>query len=196
MSGCRFISVWLSIVALIGLCLMIQTGCDRWVFVTESAHTGDLGGLEGADAICQAEAVEAGLLGTYIAWISTTDVGPADRFAHPPASNYMLVDGTIIATNWDDLTDGRLLHGIDLTATGVLTWEGVWTNTKFHDGSPYNIYGNPAEDSCNEWTSASGNHLGAFGSSYNSGPEWTQVGFTPNVQCSNLLHFYCFLDQF
>lgn len=37
------------------------------VFVTSTSHTGNLGGLAGADAICQARANEAGLKGNFVA---------------------------------------------------------------------------------------------------------------------------------
>jgi hypothetical protein len=40
------------------------------VFVTSTVHDGNLGGLAGADAICNSLASDAGLPGTYKAWLS------------------------------------------------------------------------------------------------------------------------------
>ena len=53
------------------------------VFVTSTTHTGNLGGLDGADAICQARA-ESGPAapGTYKAWLSTAAESAASS-PHP-----------------------------------------------------------------------------------------------------------------
>ena len=92
-------------------------GTDGWlcecvncktVFVTSTKHTGNLGGQAGADAICQSRASAAGLAGTFLAWISEGSIDePRDRFTQSSAS-YRRVDGTTIASNWDDLIDGHL----------------------------------------------------------------------------------------
>src|SRR5690606_31062308 len=66
--------------------------CDgeyNYAFVTSQAYKGDLGGLEGADSICNELAADAGLPGTYVAWlsISTTDarsrLGDASGWIRP-----------------------------------------------------------------------------------------------------------------
>src|SRR5437868_4155746 len=61
------------------------------VFVTSTRYTANLGGLAGADAICQAHATDAGLPGTYRAWISTAAEAPATRFGG--ARGWARVDG-------------------------------------------------------------------------------------------------------
>jgi hypothetical protein len=53
----------------------------NFVFVTSRAYTGNLGGLAGADAICQTHAAEAGLPGTYVAWLATSTVTAPSRLA-------------------------------------------------------------------------------------------------------------------
>ena len=50
------------------------------VFVTSTTHNGNLGGVAGADAICNARAAAAGLPGSYLAWISMADDDPEFRF--------------------------------------------------------------------------------------------------------------------
>jgi len=40
------------------------------VFTTSTFHQGNLGGLAGADAICNARAAEASLPGIYMAWLA------------------------------------------------------------------------------------------------------------------------------
>src|SRR5262249_42934796 len=49
---------------------VITDGVPKRVFVTSTTHDGNLGGLDGADAICASLAANAGLSGTYKAWLS------------------------------------------------------------------------------------------------------------------------------
>lgn len=48
------------------------------VFITSTAYTGDLGGLEGGDAKCQLAADAAGLGGSFVAWLSMSFLGAGD----------------------------------------------------------------------------------------------------------------------
>jgi hypothetical protein len=52
------------------------------VFVTSTTQTGNLGGLSGADQICNDRAVAAGLTGNYLAWLSTSSMDAIDRFSN------------------------------------------------------------------------------------------------------------------
>ena len=91
-----------------------------------------------ADQRCQTLAQQAGLSGSYKSWISgrvDTGAGPlphgvVGRFAQS-SGPYVLVNGTKVADNWADLTDGSLDHAIDLTEQGtpVGSEARVWTNT-------------------------------------------------------------------
>ena len=85
----------------------VLTITHKNVFVTSQSHNGDFGGLTGADAFCQSLALTAGLSGTYKAWLSDTTGSPATRFAQASVP-YRLVDGTTIANDWNDLTDGTI----------------------------------------------------------------------------------------
>ncbi len=93
---------------------------EKTVFVTSAQFNGNLGGLEGADAKCQAEADGPASIvpsGTYLAWLSDGTDSPDTRFtksAHP----YILLDGTKIAENYTDLTDGSILNAINIDPTG------------------------------------------------------------------------------
>jgi hypothetical protein len=89
----------------------------RRVFVTSTVHVGALGGLAGADAICQARADAAKIGGTYRAWLSTVVIAARARLDHHPG-RYALVDGTIVADGWIELTSGALRHAIDRTESG------------------------------------------------------------------------------
>ena len=98
-------------------------------FITSSRHSGNLGGLAGADAICQQAATNAGLPGTYMAWLSDATGSPSTRFMQATGP-YVRVDGTTIANNWADLTDGNLAAAITVTETeDNVSGTVVWSHT-------------------------------------------------------------------
>jgi hypothetical protein len=88
------------------------------VFVTSTVQSCALGGLTGADAICQARAQATSLPGTYKAWLADANGSPATRMVHH-LGVYQLVTGAAIAQGWNDLTDGNLANKIDRTEGGV-----------------------------------------------------------------------------
>jgi hypothetical protein len=140
--------------------------CSKLVFVTSSSHhTGNLGGFPGADGICQALAGAAALPGTFKAWLSTTTISAASRLTHS-THPYRLVDGTLVAGNWTDLTDGSLSVPIDQTESGaVVSSRFIWTNTDV-DGSALGY-------DCGGWTSSSQSALGEVGGSGDATAFWT-----------------------
>ncbi len=102
----------------------------KTVFITSMDYDGDLGGLSGADSICQAHADAAfpPLIGTYKAWLSDDTNSPSTRFTR--SYNYTLVDGSKIARDWTDLTDGNIGHRMNVTEDGDTTpVVGVWTKS-------------------------------------------------------------------
>ena len=76
--------------------------CTRIAFVTSTVHQGNLGGLAGADTICNNLAQQAGLPGTYLAWLSGADASPSERFAKTKLA-YVGTDGLLIANGYADL---------------------------------------------------------------------------------------------
>lgn len=81
------------------------------------------GGVAGADGLCQAAADEAGLSGTFAAWLSHgAATGPAVRFSHE-GGPFVRLDGVEIAADWADLTDGEIAAPIVVDANGV-EWSG------------------------------------------------------------------------
>jgi hypothetical protein len=165
-------------------------GMARRVFVTSSRHTGNIGGLPGAHAICQALADAAGLGGTYKAWLSSGLTGPASTMIHSTVP-YLLVNGQKVADNWNDLTDGSLRHAIDRDEHGrelqpepfVCDGGEVWSNTT-PTGAPLN-----ALNDCVGWTSTSGTSNN--GDLHRSDERWTE-GDCANTTCLSDLPFYCF----
>jgi hypothetical protein len=156
------------------------------VFVTSTEYGGVLGGLAGADAICQTLASQAGLPGAYKAWLSDSTASPSTRFVRSRGP-YRLLDGTRIADNWEDLTDGLLAAPIDVTESGgaVAGSTGVWTHTE-PEGTARS-----GDDHCGNWSSASGD--GDTGTHTVAGDDrWTQWGADP---CNTGQHLYCFQQR-
>src|SRR5205814_720512 len=81
------------------------------VFASGVGYGGNLGGLAGGDALCQAGAAARRLPGTYRAWLSDGTNSPSTRFARSKGP-YVQPDGIVIARSWNDLTDGSLQNGI------------------------------------------------------------------------------------
>ena len=108
-------------------------GPEKTVFVTNRAYDGNLGGLMGADDKCQAEADDPASIvppGTYLAWLSDGFNSPDTRFIKS-VGPYILPDGTKVAEDFADLTDGSILHNIDSDPTGRrLGLQSFWTGTR------------------------------------------------------------------
>ncbi len=159
--------------------------CTRVVFVTSMSYTGNLGGIAGADSKCQALAdasPNARIKGhTFQAWVSTLTTTVSMRFTHG-SQPYVLGDGTVIASDWADLTDGTLAHGIDRDELNQLdTNDDAWTATT-STGANY------AGTGCESWTNGSGGS-GIYGNVGGGGGGWSSSGPDP-CQVPNVL--YCF----
>src|SRR5690606_24810944 len=170
---------------------------SKYVFVSSQMYDGNLGGLAGADAKCQALADAANLPGTYMAWVSTNEANgsPATRFTQSPTP-YVKVDGVKVADNWADLIDGVLDSAIDKTELGgappigdtscngggsATVWSATNTNGTFIDvGIDYN---------CTNWTS---NELipSLWGLATDPNSAWTN--WCSGGICSWVSPIYCF----
>jgi hypothetical protein len=160
-----------------------STPTDKLVFVTSGTYSGNLGGLAGADLICQSAATQAGLPGTYKAWLSDNVTNAASRITHASIP-YQRIDGVVVANNWNDLTDSSLNAAISITEYGsAVVGLGVWTNTKA-DGTIAST-----TNTCANWGSTDGQSFrgnNSFTSRY-----WTISGL---LGCTYSLHLYCFQD--
>ncbi len=182
-----------------GVC--IKAPGPKIVFVTESRYDGNLGGLAGADAICQGEAEAAGLRGTFKAWLSDRDAGPATRFNKGDTSYVLAGTGDTIAGNWSDLTDGTIAVAISRTASGAVApgdspypgYYWAWTNTNAF-GTPAGP-GVPHRDSCMDWSESIPHIAGLYGQYQERRTDtrgWTASPTGLVASCEQALRLYCF----
>ncbi len=131
-----------------------------FITATGSGNGADLGGLAGADAICQSQADAAGLDKTFHAYLSTQGrnaVNARDRIGEGPWFN---ANGYRVAASVDDLhsPNHRINGDTGLTATGNKV-PATGSSPNRHDiltGSQVDGTAYPAgEDmTCSNWTSS------------------------------------------
>lgn len=170
----------------------LPPACIITVFVTSATYTGNLGGLDGAHAKCQAAADAAGLLGTFRAWMSDSTTSPSTDPSFTRGSfPYVRVDGATIADNWVDLTDGTLQQPLDRDENGAIQWITVWTGTR-PSGDPWSTGGNKY---CDDWTSAGppGGMIGREGLvGDNTMTDFRWTDDAPPAECPTTRALYCF----
>jgi hypothetical protein len=151
------------------------------IFVTSTQwNAANFGAQSGADFRCQNLALDANLPGTYKAWLSTTNLPAASHLVHS-TSPYTLVDGTLIARNWDDLVDGTIANPISKTEMNTfLAPVEVWTGTSG--------IGTSTGFNCNGWLSSSGSSATIGRNDFLTLSGWTQDG---TGFCSVLRYLYC-----
>lgn len=153
-------------------------------FVTSTGQGGNLGGLAGADAICQGLAAAAGLpaAASFHAWLSGTGVDALDRFSYD--GPWIRPDGVRIANGKSDLADGALRAPINVTEVGVyLDNYASWTGT-LADGSG-------TGSDCADWSSSDDADSADFGSVNSADATWT---YLTSAGCSSSYRFYCLAD--
>ncbi|MFT4039525.1 MAG: hypothetical protein QM692_15160 [Thermomicrobiales bacterium] len=170
-------------------------GATCRVFLTSTLQNGKLGGLAGADALCQGLAEDAGLSGTYMAWLSDTASSPGTRFPLAGSATvgpYALVGApyTTVADNWtdlitcdDDFPNDCLQHAIDRAENGQtqpnrLVWTGVSANS-----------GNPSNTCCTDWSADDSLTTGMIGQSWRTANTWV---FATGDPCNITYALYCF----
>jgi hypothetical protein len=151
----------------------------RTIFITSQTYTGGLGGLSGADDLCQARADAAGLSGIFVAWLSDSARSVSTRLDR--VGIFELVDGTRIADDWADLVDGNLQAGINVSESGGAVADGpVWTGTT--------ASGSASTNNCSNWSSSVGGNDGDVGQSGSTGSPWTANG---SAACNTSARLYC-----
>lgn len=162
------------------------------VFLSSASFGGGFEKIKEADNQCSQLAAKAGLpdYSNYKAWISDGYTFVKDRFFHSPLP-YKLINGEIIANNWEDLTDGTIDLAINLDEFGNYhAQEMAWTGTDpAGNGRPYTDF------NCANWTthrcpSGDSTYSGKVGINYSNGEQWTAR--EGSLGCCALARLYCF----
>ena len=158
---------------------------DRRVFASSAEYQGfTLEGLFGADQRCRMLAALAMLpnFGTYRAWLSDSKTAAADRITHSKG-RYILVNGLVVAADWDALISGTLENGIDVTESsevaGGLAWTGTLPNGQPAFGSSF----------CEDWDGEDDLQQGGAGVCEQTDALWS---FFEQSYCGIEASLYCF----
>ncbi len=158
----------------------------RIVFVTSETFSGNLGGLDGGDTKCQAAAADAGLPGSYRAWLSDQTVSAASRIA--PGGPLQLPNGLIVANTAGELASTGPRNRIVLDERNNPVRGGgcdgglpVWTST-LADGGTYGSL------DCQRWLNGNVGQMGIAGIAGGTGTLWTFACLRTCVQMGAL---YC-----
>lgn len=160
---------------------------SKRAFVSSAAtYTGNLGGISGADNICQGLANTAGIGGTWRAFLSTSTVNAVNR------STYA---GRIVNMKGQTLSDNGWA-GLRFNIPASIFWDQngnplpTMTNEFAHTGTAADGTASSGEN-CNNWTSNSAAVNTVIGLPYSSTTDW--IAYTP-TNCSNPRRLYCIED--
>ena len=157
------------------------------VFATSSRYTANLGGLAGADAICQAHADAAGLPGTYAAYLSDSTTHAINRIPH--AEYRRVGDSALVVPDKVDLSLDQLVFAVanDEFGNTILADTEVMTGTD-HGGV---FRSEPGIGSCSDWTRDTDESPGLVASGHvdSNGHWWVQETVR---NCSASQRLYCF----
>lgn len=154
---------------------------DSIVFITSELYQGNINGLDGADQRCRMRAAIAELprSETYRAWISSSTTSAAERLIQS-RGRYILVNGLVVAENWDALVSGTIEHPINVDENSQTQDYRAWTSTLFNGDAA------PGANFCEDWTG-----IGAQGGTGRSSMTDETWSFFGNVPCAGELHLYC-----
>ncbi len=162
-----------------------ETVVPNLMFTTSGTYTGNLGGLAGADATCQALASGAGLEGHYLAYLGATGTNAPSRFAG--ASGWTRVDGSPMINQIGEFGTVALAYppsldeaGNDLTSSAEVR---VWTATN----ADTTYYGQNCNAGPSDWSTTMTQTLAGTLSATNSNV--LNIG---TASCAAALHLYCF----
>lgn len=166
----------------------------RVMFVTQGAYAGNLGGLLGADALCDALAAQhLPAQKQFWAWNSSEFQSPNSTFQKD--GFFIRTDGVEIAADWVELTSGQLQNPIDHDESGALIpfaeacnhAAQVWTGTS--------ASGDKMGTNCFNWTTDIQFYNGSYGNLHATDPTWSMMPLgtcvEPATSCAIGRHIYC-----
>jgi len=174
---------------------LVDNDCDtvvdngfKYAFATSSQSHGSLGGLSGADQICDDFATAAALPdGEYAAWLSSSTDDAKDRVsAVDPldTSTYVNTGGAVIADDFASLIGGAIDNPIAFDESGDPITGFVWSST---DALGMKVVPDVPEYYCYDWT---GGFVAFYGSTAGIDSSWTGAGGPSD--CDHDKRHYCF----
>ncbi len=131
---------------------------SKLIFVTDGSWSGDLGGLSGADAKCNAEAKTRNFTGTFQALLGSNEGTPERRSIHYPLPYLRVGDGEDLNSDFHDLFSSGGLNNF-ATSSDKFPWTGLNGN------------GTLTGNNCNGWSDSTSSYGGTIG--------WTRVVASP-----------------
>jgi hypothetical protein len=158
-----------------------------YAFISDSTLLNTAGTID-LDSRCQSYATASGLSGNWKVLISDTSQGggPRNRMSFNWGT-LKRIDGTVLATSWDDLWDGNISAPLNLDSNGIARTGNVRT------GSTAVGQVNSGVGTCGDWTTTS-SVLTTYGLSTGTGNTWLQ---NESERCDRNgwgSHFYCYQD--
>lgn len=161
-------------------------------FLTSTIHPlSNIGGLAGADAVCQANAEAANLNGTYLAWLADGDPNsaPATRFSAAIKSGIPIVrtDGATLAANWNDLLNFGVSNRLNVSEHGFTVKTNITGFVRTNVNVDGTQFSSDTSAHCNNFT---GGGTILRGAPTFTGTLWTNIGAT--TSCTTAYHMFCF----
>jgi hypothetical protein len=147
-------------------------------------------GTSDLDSLCQNYASAAGLAGNWKVLIADTSQGggPRNRMSFNWGT-LKRIDGTVLATSWDDLWDGNISAPLNLDSNGIARTGAVRTGSM----ATGEINPAPSLGTCGDWTNNWNVNSTTFGVSTGTGTSWLQ---NSSFLCSTATptYYYCYQD--
>ncbi len=160
----------------------------NYAFMTPlTVAPGSLGGVGGADTICQNAATAGGLPdpSSYVAWLSTSTQAAPSRLAG--SRGWVRPDGLPFGDTPASFTTGKTIwYPLLLTAGGVRPSAQSIVLTGTHADGTYNSVG-----SCSNYSSTVGDATSA-GDTSRGYPVWTESNWTVPCDATDFWNVYCF----
>jgi hypothetical protein len=156
-----------------------------YMFITSKTYLpAQIGGLSGADTICNNLASAAGLPGTYAAWLSDSTTSAKNRVG---SGGWIRPDGRAFAVSLTGITNLlQIFYPPRIDETGGDVGPGQTLVFGGHNGVGA-TFGN---NNCNNWTTTNFSSV-YVGQAGGASADWSYDVLESNG-CSEAHHFYCF----
>lgn len=149
------------------------------VFITSTRFSGAVGGLDAADMYCHSAATDAGLAGTYRAWLSTSSTNASDRIGD--VGPWYSTRDIVVFSSKAALREAPTSDMLDEHGAASATPD-PWTGTDAH--------GAASGSDCEGWTNGTGTATATTGTGFASDVEWG--GGVTTLHCDATAPLICF----